>query len=97
MFGDNIVHGSTHDVSVGGCRVESVLPIPEGERVRLDLCVVIDGVQDADYPHLQIQADIRWGAEAQNDAGEDIFFTGMQFVGVSEAQAVWIEQIVNRI
>lgn len=65
--------------------------------MRLDLCVVIDGVQDADYPHLQIQADVRWGAEAQNEEGEDIFFTGMQFVGVSDAQAAWLEQIVSRI
>jgi len=96
-FNDNLVRGATHDVSAGGCRVESVLPIPEGERVRIDLCVVIDGAQDPDYPHLQILADVRWGAEAQNETGEDVFFTGMQFIGVSDAQAAWLEQIISRM
>ena len=90
-----VVRGATHDVSRGGCRMESLRPLPEDALLPLELCVVIDGVKDPDYPPLRVKAQVRWTAEGESD-GEVVQLAGLEFRALTEAQASWIEGVVKR-
>jgi hypothetical protein len=88
------VRGATHDLSSGGCRVESVRPLPEDKLLPIDLRVVIDDVQDADYPPLRAQGQVRWTAEGNSADGEPVYYSGIEFRGLTPSQANWIEKII---
>jgi hypothetical protein len=92
-----MIEASTHDVSRGGCRLESSRPLPEGTEVDLDLCIMIDGIQDPDYPHIRTRAHIRWTAESEQEGGAEIaYVSGVEFSGLPASQADWLEQVLQR-
>jgi hypothetical protein len=95
MTPSGIVRGATHDVSRGGCRMESVRPLPENELLAIELCVMVDGVKDLDYPPMRLQAQVRWTAEGVVD-NQTVQLAGLEFRGITEAQARWLEQVMKR-
>jgi len=91
---DKVVRGATYDVSRGGCRFESSSALPEGEAVTIHLKVVIDDVQDADFPPLVTNGAVRWSAPA--DGATARHYSGLEFTGLSDDQARWIETVVTK-
>jgi c-di-GMP-binding flagellar brake protein YcgR len=84
--------GTTRNLSAGGCCVESAHPIPEAASLRVDLFVVIDGVEDERMPPLTTMGTVQWAAET-DDGNHAV---GVKFEGMSEAQHKWLEQFLAK-
>jgi c-di-GMP-binding flagellar brake protein YcgR len=87
------IRGATFDVSRGGCRLESSVPLPEGMQVQVRLRVVVDDVSDPDYPPLETRATIKWTAPTETETAHH---SGLQFHDLSEEQGQWIERLISR-
>ncbi|RMH42786.1 MAG: PilZ domain-containing protein [Deltaproteobacteria bacterium] len=90
--GDRTFTGTTRNVSVGGCCLESAFPLAEGAEVRLDLFVVVDGIEDERMPPLTTRATVQWAAEQDDGA----FAAGLRFTGLTAAQQRWLDQFLAR-
>lgn len=91
---DGLVAASTRDLSLGGCRVATDLPLPEGGTYVVDLKLTFDGIQEPDYPPLRVRGEVRWTAEAEED-GEVVFMSGLMFAEMSSEQKNWLEQVIS--
>lgn len=82
----------TRDVSTGGCCVESAHPLNDGDRLRVSLFVVFEGVEDVSIPSLDLMASVRW--VAQNDSG--LHVAGLEYEGATQAQTTWLKQFLAK-
>lgn len=100
-FGASVHHGesriaaATRDMSLGGCLLESDRPVPESVEVGLALYITVDGIRE-DRPPLKVVAQVRWTAEAEDDHGDPIYLSGVQFVGLNDAQSKWLANVIER-
>jgi hypothetical protein len=85
--------GTTKNVSAGGFCVEAAYPLREQTEVAVDLFLVIDDVEYEQMPPLEARARVQWAAET--DTGEHA--AGLQFVGLSQAQADWLAAFLARV
>lgn len=92
---DGIIPAATHDVSRGGCRLESTDPLPEGGFFVVDLKLTVDGIQEIDFPALRVGGRVRWSAEGEAH-GEQVYFSGLQFEGMTDDQAQWLESVLEK-
>jgi hypothetical protein len=90
-----MIPASTRDVSRGGCQLASDRPLTEGETVRVDLALTVDGIQEADFPRLHVRGHIQWAAEGE-EAGDSVYICGVQFLEVTQAQGDWLEGILKK-
>jgi len=85
--------GTTRNLSAGGCCVESAYPLVESAEVRLDLFIVVDGVEDERMPPLTTLGHVQWSAET--DDGQHA--AGIQFSSLTDAQQKWLQSFLGKI
>jgi hypothetical protein len=87
---------TTRDLSEGGCCIESAYPLEDGAMVGVSLFLVVDGVEDAHQPALEVQARVQWAA-ANPDAPVAIRnIAGLHFEGMTPAQTQWLAGVLAR-
>jgi hypothetical protein len=98
-FGAEVHHtggaipAATRDMSPGGCLLESERPIPELAEVGIALYITCDGIRE-DLPPLRVSGAIRWTAEAEDDHGDPVFLSGVQFSGLTADQSRWLAGVI---
>ena len=85
----------TRDLSRGGICLESAYPLPESESVRLHLFVVVDGVEEASLPPMLIDGTVKWAVENEEAAVEERHVAGIEFGGMSDAEASWLARFLG--
>lgn len=90
-----VVSAGTSDVSRGGCRLKSSRPLAEGVAVQIDLCLTVDGIQEADLPQLSVLGRIQWTAEGEDEHGV-VHTSGVRFENMTAAQGDWLDGILRR-
>ena len=88
-----VISAGTRDVSRGGCQLASGHPIDEGATVRIDLCLTIDGIEEAGFPRLSVLGRIQWTSEGEDETGA-VYLSGVRFEGMTSAQVDWLEKIL---
>jgi hypothetical protein len=88
-----VISAGTSDVSRGGCRLKSGRPLPEGVTVKIDLCLTVDGIQEADPPRLSVLGRIQWTAEGEDEQGV-AHTSGVRFEDMTPAQGDWLDRIL---
>ena len=58
-------------------------PLQEQGIVKVSLFVVVDGIEDADFPPMVLKASVRWTAEGEGADWRHV--AGLQFEGIGEA------------
>jgi len=82
---------STRNVSVGGAAIDCGRAVlHEGDEVQLSLFLVVEGVEDADKPPLQVGARVQWIGE--NDDGAHV--VGVRFERITPDQEKWLERFL---
>ena len=84
---------TTRNLSVGGCCVESPYRLVEESEIRVDLFVVFDGIEDERMPPLTTRCSVQWAAETD----EGVHAAGVQFIGMTEAQAKWLQSFLTKV
>jgi c-di-GMP-binding flagellar brake protein YcgR len=87
------IRGATFDISHGGCRFESSLPLPEGATVKVRLGVVVDDIREPDYPPLLTRATVRWSAPTESN---EAHYSGLEFHDLNDEHGRWIDTIISR-
>jgi hypothetical protein len=85
--------GTTRNLSAGGCCVEGPYPLAEDSEVRLDLFVVVDGIEDERMPPLSTRGSVQWVAETDDGSHA----AGIKFDGMTGAQVQWLEAFLGKI
>jgi len=65
--------------------------------IRISLFVVVDGIEDADFPPLVMKASVRWTAEGDGADSEWRHVAGLQFEGISAEHKQWLAGVVERV
>jgi c-di-GMP-binding flagellar brake protein YcgR len=84
---------TTRNLSVGGCCLESSYPLAEESELRLDLFVVVDGIEDERMPPLTVAGTVQWSAESDEAS---VHLAGVKFSAITAAQTKWLEQFIAR-
>jgi hypothetical protein len=92
----SVFTATTRDLSEGGCCIEAAYPLEDGADIALSLFLVVDGIEDAHQPPLEVRARVQWAA-ANPDAPAPIrHVAGLHFEGVTAAQAQWLTGVIKR-
>ncbi|HTM21743.1 MAG TPA: PilZ domain-containing protein [Kofleriaceae bacterium] len=87
---------TTRDLSEGGCCIEGAYPLEDGALIDVALFLVIDGVEDAHQPPLEVRARVQWAA-GNPDAPADVRnLAGLHFEGMTPAQTQWLSGVLAR-
>ena len=84
---------TTRNLSAGGVCLESSYPFTENAPIRLDLFMVIEGIEDERMPPLTVEGSVQWTAD---DDEEHTHVAGVQFTAITDAQARWLEQFLAK-
>jgi hypothetical protein len=86
-----VVTAVTRNVSVGGAAIEcGPASFKEGEALELSLFLVVEGVEDADKPPLEVGARVQWLGEG--DDGSHV--VGVRFERITPEQVKWLERFL---
>ena len=90
--GGRIFTATTRDLSTGGMCLESNRLLPEGEGVLVGLFLVVDDVEDASQPPLEIRGKVAWTAPGEEGRTGTM---GIRFEGVSSTQMVGLSRLLK--
>jgi hypothetical protein len=88
-----IVAAGTRDVSRGGCQLAAGRALDEGAVVRIELCLIVDGIQEPEVPRLTVTGRIQWTAESEDETGP-VHLAGVRFQDMTEQQGDWLEHVL---
>jgi hypothetical protein len=74
---------TTHDLSLGGVRLESHRVLPEGDALSVALFLVVDDVEDAAAPALELRGKVMWAAPGEEGRPGTM---GIRFENLSDVQ-----------
>lgn len=86
----------TRNVSAGGCCIEGAYRLEENAQVQAALYVVVDGVEEASLPPLEVRASVQWTAENEDGSADARHIAGLKFAGLGDAQRGWLEDVIAR-
>ncbi len=90
------ITATTRDLSEGGCCIESAYSLGEGEDVEIALFLVVDGIEDASIPALEMGACIQWSATNDDAPLEARHLSGVRFDKATEQQTEWLAQFLAK-
>ena len=96
-YGDRQFTAVTRDMSAGGCCITAAYPLTELTTVQLNLFVVVDDVEEATMPALEVRAIVQWAAENDDAPTEQRHVAGLRFEGITDAQQQWLQGVLERI
>lgn len=82
LEGGRTVTQSTRNLSEGGVCLQGNQVFPDGSRIRIGLFLVLDGIEDASEPPLEVTGVVSWSVPA--DGGEPGSM-GIRFEALAEA------------
>lgn len=93
-FGGRVFTAVTRDLSVGGVCLESDRLLPEGDALQVGLFLVVDDVEDATQPPLEMRGKVAWTAPGE---GEQPSTMGIRFEGVSAGQLAGLTRFLRML
>jgi c-di-GMP-binding flagellar brake protein YcgR len=87
---------ATRDVSTGGCCLEGPTALVEGETVGVALFLVVDGIEESDFPPLRVRATVQWTAEMEEGNTSWKHLAGLKFLNITDAQTQWLDGVLKR-
>ncbi|MBT8492947.1 MAG: PilZ domain-containing protein [Deltaproteobacteria bacterium] len=93
---DRSFSAGTRDVSASGACLESPYPLDETSFVMLNLHLVVDGIEDADFAPLTVRAQVQWTAELEDLSAAWRHLAGLRFDGMNDDAKNWLEQVIDR-
>src|SRR4051812_19683128 len=81
--GGKVFTATTRDLSVGGVCLESDRMVPEGDACAVGLFLVVDDVEDASQPTVEIKGKVAWSAPGDEGRAATM---GIRFDAVSAGQ-----------
>jgi hypothetical protein len=92
--GEATFTATTRDLSVGGVCLEASFSLPEGDLVQVGLFLVVDDVEDASQPPLQVYGRVAWAAPAEPAEGR-LATMGVRFQSMTGAQISGLTRILK--
>lgn len=74
------LESKTKNLSETGVCLVTKKMLPEGCKLKINIFLVIDGIEDISTPSLDIEAEVIWSAPSS----EDEYLAGCQFLNISE-------------
>jgi len=87
---------ATKDVSVAGACIEGPYPLEEAALIDVHLFVVVDGVEEAGFPPLQVKARVQWTAETDDPEAGWRILAGLRFEDLDPNKKQWLERVLAR-
>lgn len=84
----------TRNLSVGGVCIECESELAEGAPIKVALFLVIDDVEDATRPPLQLRGTVAWSAPS--DGGQPAT-AGIRFHGLNEMQLAGLTRFLKLV
>lgn len=82
----------TRDLSLGGVCLEAGRVLPEGDAIHLALFLVVDDVEDATQPPLEVRARVVWAAAGEEGRPSTI---GLRFEALSSIQTAGLQRLLR--
>jgi hypothetical protein len=83
----------TRDLSVGGVGIEADRVLPDGQRVEVELFIVVDDIEDEATTPLVLTGKIAWC----RPLGELQYLAGIQFVDLDAARTEYLAKLLRAI
>ena len=93
---DRSFSAATKDVSASGACLESPYPLTETSFVMVSLHLVIDGIEEADFPPLSVRAQVQWTAETDDPGAGWRHLAGLRFDGIGDEHRQWLERVISQ-
>jgi hypothetical protein len=81
----------TRDLSAGGVCLESRRVLPEGDPLQVGLFLVVDEIEDAEGPALQVKGRVAWAVPGEDGRPGTM---GIRFEGVSPGQVAGLTKFL---
>ena len=94
QYGGKLFTAITRDLSVGGVCLESDRLLPEGSALAVGLFLVIDDVEDASQPPLEMRGKVAWAAPGDEGQASTM---GIRFEGVSAPQLAGLTRFLKMV
>ena len=83
---------TTRDLSMGGMCLESDRSVPEGAALQIGLFLVVDDVEDASQPPLELAGKVAWTAPGEEGRTGTM---GIRFEGITPAQMAGLSRLLK--
>jgi PilZ domain-containing protein len=91
--GDRMVTVVTRNLSIGGACIEGALSLPEGAALTVGLFLVVDDVEDATRPPLEVAGTVAWTTAD----GSDRSLLGVRFERLSQLQIEGLSKFLTDV
>jgi hypothetical protein len=85
---------TTRDLSVGGVCLEADRTLGEGDAVQITLFLVVDDVEDASQPPIELRGRVAWSAPGEEGR---LSTMGVRFEGLSSTQMSGLTRYLKMI
>jgi hypothetical protein len=83
----------TRDLSVGGVGIEADRVLPDGQRVEIELFIVVDDIEDEATTPLALTGKVAWC----RPLGDLQYLAGIQFVDLDAARTEYLAKLLRAI
>src|SRR5207247_897592 len=84
----------TRDLSAGGVCLEAQRVLPEGDALEVALFLVVDDVEDASHPALEMRSKIAWAVPGEDGQPGRM---GIRFEGISSGQMAGLTRFLQMV
>ena len=84
----------TRDLSIGGLCLETDRLLPEGQALQMGLFLVVDDVEDANTPVLEMRGKVAWAAAGDEGRPSTM---GIRFEALSASQMAGLNRLLKLI
>lgn len=88
-----VLQSQTKNLSESGVCLVTNSILQEGQKIQISLFLVVDGIEDATSPSIDLKADVVWAAPSS----EREFLAGCQFTDMSKKQLETLKSFLRQL